>query len=72
MIDFESYKQANELTQQGKWLDALKIYQKLLKNDQTNSYLWYKVGEMYEETGNDKDAVICIEKAHSLGYGKYN
>ena len=36
MIDFESYKQANELTQQGKWSDALKIYQKLLKNDQTN------------------------------------
>ncbi len=34
MDDFNSYKQA-------KFSDALKIYQKLLENNQEEAYLWY-------------------------------
>ncbi|MBT4328052.1 MAG: hypothetical protein HOD60_14295 [Candidatus Nitrosopelagicus sp.] len=49
-------------------MDALKIYQKLLCTNQTDAYLWYKVGEMFEEVENHEEAVIHIEKAHSLGY----
>jgi tetratricopeptide (TPR) repeat protein len=68
MTDFDSFRQANELTQKGEWLDALKVYEKIVKKDPTDAYLWHRIGEMYEELENHKDAIICFEKARSLGY----
>ena len=68
MTEFELFKQAKKLVEQEKFSDALKIYQKLLDINQTDAYLWYKIGEMFEEVKNHKEAVIHIEKAHSLGY----
>ena len=68
MTEFELFKQANELTQKGEWSDALKVYEKIVKKDPTDAYLWLKIGEMNEELENDKVAVMCFEKALSLGY----
>ena len=48
MDNFESYKQAKILLEQEKFSDALKIYQKLLENNQEDAYLWYKIGELFE------------------------
>jgi tetratricopeptide (TPR) repeat protein len=68
MTEFELFKQANKLTQKGEWSNALKVYEKIVKKDPTDAYLWHKIGEMYEELENDKIAVMCFEKARSLGY----
>ena len=72
MTEFELFRQANELTQKGEWLAALKIYEKIVKKDPTDAYLWHRIGEMNEELENDKVAVMCFEKARSLGYDENN
>jgi tetratricopeptide (TPR) repeat protein len=72
MTEFELFKQANELTQKGEWLAALKIYEKIVKKDPIDAYLWHRIGEMNEELENHKGAIICFEKARSLGYDENN
>ena len=69
MTEFELFKQANELTQKGEWLAALKIYEKILKKDPTDAYLWYTIGHLHEILENYKEAAVCFDKALSLGYG---
>ena len=71
MTDFELLKQANELTQNGEWSEALKIFEKILKIDPTDAHIWQKIGEMYDELEHEKVAAMCYEKAHSLGYETY-
>ena len=68
MTEFELFKQAHDLCEMDKWSAALKVYEKIVKKDPTDAYLWHKIGEMYEELENDKIAVMCFEKARSLGY----
>ena len=69
MTDFDSFRQAHELCQIDEWSAALKVYEKILKKDPTDAYLWYTIGHLHETLENYKEAAVCFDKALSLGYG---
>ena len=69
MTDFDSFRQAYKLCQIGEWSAALKVYEKILKKDPADAYLWYTIGDLHEILENYKVAAMCFDKAKSLGYG---
>jgi tetratricopeptide (TPR) repeat protein len=69
MTDFDSFRQAQELCQIDEWSAALKVYEKILKKDPTDAYLWYTIGHLHEILENYKESAVCFDKALSLGYG---
>ena len=69
MTEFELFKQAHDLCEIDKWSAALKVYEKILKKDPADAYLWYTIGEVHEILENYKVAAMCFDKAKSLGYG---
>ena len=72
MDNFESYKQAKILLEQEKFSDALKIYQKLLENNQEDAYLWYKIGELFENLVTKiKEKFDCIGDPYAKWYWLY-
>jgi len=69
MTDFDLFRQAYKLCQIGEWRNALKVYEKILKKDPSNAYLWYTIGDLHETLENYKVSGMCFNKAKSLGYG---
>jgi len=69
ITDFDSFRQAYKLCQIGEWSSALKVYEKILKNDPDDAYLWHTIGDIHEILENYKVSAMCFDKAKSLGYG---
>jgi len=69
MTDFDLYRHAYKLCQIGEWSTALKVYEKILKKDRNDAYLWYVIGDIHETLENYKVSSMCFDKAKSLGYG---
>ena len=69
MTDFDLFKQAHDLCEMDKWSAALKVYEKILKKDPADAYLWYTIGHLHEILENYKESVVYFDKAKSLGYG---
>ena len=69
ITDFDSFRQAYKLCQIGEWSSALKVYEKILKKDPDDAYLWHAIGDIHEILENYKVSAMCFDKAKSLGYG---
>jgi len=59
-------KQAQQLEQKGKYLDALKLYHKILKQEPKNPYNYNAVAVIFYKMGRYKDAATSLQDAIRL------
>ncbi len=59
----ELFKMANEKYKTGKYTDAVRLYENILKKGIKNGYVYYNLGNAYFKTKELGKAILCYERA---------
>lgn len=62
----ESYKEAVDFFDKGKYVEAEKIFEALVKENPDNADLFYDLGSVYHRLGKKGEAIAAFLKARSL------
>ena len=58
----------NEFAEKGEYLIAIEYYDKAIKVNLNDGYVWYEKGLALQKLGRNFEATICFNKAKELGF----